>query len=411
MCLEKVVESGASIFSTDPSLEWRGNAQVTVSTVLWSKYEWLGTRSISGQRVSHIGWRLTEEIEACNPPTKLNNLLCDSFAGTELGSYGYIITREEAAELIALDPKNFEVIYPLFNSDDLNSQVNQQPTRCVINFREMSLAQAQEYPHCLSVLTERVKPYRDTLTKQARGEEGRKSDIPLTNFRGIELRDFPAEIARLALIIAEYHCDVLYHGQKDALQDFLLLDAQNWITCGWPLIFATGYEIAFAHTSFKWANLASHKAVCNGSDRRYFQSRGKVRRLFSPAENDASVVKKVDNINCLSRSCTQCLCRKGILGSTNKANALGMRSMQERAYEKRGEQYILIKSPPASGKSRALMFVALDKLANQGVKQAIIVVPEKSIGSSFADEPLTKCRSSVAPPVTRRARPAPASPT
>lgn len=77
-------------------------------------------------------------------------------------------------------------------------------------------------------------------------------------------------------------------------------------------------------------------------------------------------------------------------GSTNKANALGMRPMQERAYEKRGEQYLLIKSPPASGKSRALMFVALDKLANQGVKQAIIVVPEKSIGSSFADEPLTK---------------------
>jgi hypothetical protein len=76
-------------------------------------------------------------------------------------------------------------------------------------------------------------------------------------------------------------------------------------------------------------------------------------------------------------------------GNTNKANALGMRPMQERAYEKRGEQYLLIKSPPASGKSRALMFVALDKLANQGVKQAIIVVPEKSIGSSFADELLT----------------------
>ena len=77
-------------------------------------------------------------------------------------------------------------------------------------------------------------------------------------------------------------------------------------------------------------------------------------------------------------------------GSTTKANALGMRPMQERAYEKRGEQYLLIKSPPASGKSRALMFIALDKLANQGLKQAIIVVPEKSIGSSFADESLIK---------------------
>jgi len=77
-------------------------------------------------------------------------------------------------------------------------------------------------------------------------------------------------------------------------------------------------------------------------------------------------------------------------GSSTTANELGMRVMQERAYEKRGEQYLLIKSPPASGKSRALMFIALDKLHNQGLRQAIIVVPEKSIGSSFADEPLSK---------------------
>lgn len=77
-------------------------------------------------------------------------------------------------------------------------------------------------------------------------------------------------------------------------------------------------------------------------------------------------------------------------GASSKINAFGMRPMQERAYSKRGEQYLLIKSPPASGKSRALMFIALDKLHNQGLKQAIIVVPEKSIGGSFADEELTK---------------------
>ncbi|MEC8486027.1 MAG: DEAD/DEAH box helicase family protein, partial [Actinomycetota bacterium] len=76
-------------------------------------------------------------------------------------------------------------------------------------------------------------------------------------------------------------------------------------------------------------------------------------------------------------------------GASTKSNELGMRAMQERAYQKRGEQYLLIKSPPASGKSRALMFIALDKLENQGIKQAIVVVPEKTIGSSFADEPLS----------------------
>jgi len=82
--------------------------------------------------------------------------------------------------------------------------------------------------------------------------------------------------------------------------------------------------------------------------------------------------------------------RTGSTGASTKANSLGMRAMQERAYEKRGEQYLLIKSPPASGKSRALMFIALDKLHNQNIKKAIIVVPERSIGGSFADEPLSK---------------------
>ena len=64
-------------------------------------------------------------------------------------------------------------------------------------------------------------------------------------------------------------------------------------------------------------------------------------------------------------------------GRTARSNELEMRPMQERSWEKRGEQYLLIKSPPASGKSRALMFIVLDKLENQGLRQAVIVVPEK----------------------------------
>lgn len=77
-------------------------------------------------------------------------------------------------------------------------------------------------------------------------------------------------------------------------------------------------------------------------------------------------------------------------GVSGKINELGMRPMQELAYARRGEQFLLIKSPPASGKSRALMFIALDKVENQGLKQALIVVPEKSIGGSFSDEALTE---------------------
>ena len=76
-------------------------------------------------------------------------------------------------------------------------------------------------------------------------------------------------------------------------------------------------------------------------------------------------------------------------GASARVNELGMRPMQQRAYEQRGEQYLLIKSPPASGKSRALMFVALDKLERQGVRQALIVVPERAIGASFNNAALT----------------------
>ena len=70
-------------------------------------------------------------------------------------------------------------------------------------------------------------------------------------------------------------------------------------------------------------------------------------------------------------------------GQSSKLNALGMREMQEKVYQARDAQYLLLKAPPASGKSRALMFIALDKLLNQGLKKVIVAVPEKSIGGSF----------------------------
>ena len=77
-------------------------------------------------------------------------------------------------------------------------------------------------------------------------------------------------------------------------------------------------------------------------------------------------------------------------GESTKTNGLGMREMQARAFEKRNAQKLLIKAPPASGKSRALMFIALDKLYNQGIKKVIIAVPEKSIGASFRNTELSK---------------------
>ena len=77
-------------------------------------------------------------------------------------------------------------------------------------------------------------------------------------------------------------------------------------------------------------------------------------------------------------------------GSSATTNPHGMRAMQAKAYQARDAQYLLLKAPPASGKSRALMFIALDKLAHQDVKKVIVAVPERSIGGSFGTTPLTK---------------------
>lgn len=77
-------------------------------------------------------------------------------------------------------------------------------------------------------------------------------------------------------------------------------------------------------------------------------------------------------------------------GKSTNTNAMGMREMQAMAYEARNQKYLLIKAPPACGKSRALMFLALDKLQNQGIRRVVVAVPEKSIGRSFADTDLKK---------------------
>ena len=77
-------------------------------------------------------------------------------------------------------------------------------------------------------------------------------------------------------------------------------------------------------------------------------------------------------------------------GKSTNTNEMGMREMQSRAFEKRASKYLLVKAPPASGKSRALMFIALDKLINQGLSKVIVAVPERSIGSSFKDTDLSK---------------------
>ncbi len=313
-----------------------------------------------------------------------------------------------------------KVLGPLF-LDDLRAKLEEagDNQRMLLNLRtRMSKIRVFD-PACGSgnFLVIAYKELRaiEAVINTRRGEADRRSDIHKTNFRGIELRDFPSKIARLALVVAEYQCDVLYRGHKLALAEFLPLDKRNWITrgnalrldwlticqptgksvthraddllhapldqaevdfeneggetyiCGnppylgskwqsedhksdlraifgsrtsgwksldyvtgwlmkaadygthtnaatafvstnsicqgqqvpilWPLIFETGHEIAFAHTSFKWTNLASHNAGVIVIIVGISTTAGKVRRLFSPSENEEAISKQCDNIN------------------------------------------------------------------------------------------------------------------
>ncbi|VVS99937.1 Lactate dehydrogenase [Roseovarius sp. EC-HK134] len=340
------------------------------------------------------------------------------------GSMIQAVADEEERSVLGMHytsvPNILKVLNPLF-LDDLRAELEAagDNARKLANLRARMAKIRVFDPACgsgnfLVIAYKEMRAIEHEINKR-RGEPLRRTDIPLTNYRGIELRDFSAEIARLALIIAEYQCDVTYRGQKEALAEFLPLDAQNWITCGnalrldwlsvcpptgtgvkfqaddlfmspldqaqidfaneggetyicgnppylgstwqsteqkedlqrifegrtkswksldyvagwfmkaadyglhtptvsafvstnsicqgqqvpilWPLIFKTGHEIAFAHTSFKWANLASHNAGVTVAIVAISNHAGPVRKLFTLADDGGSVVKETDNIN------------------------------------------------------------------------------------------------------------------
>ncbi|MCA0045330.1 lactate dehydrogenase [Celeribacter sp. ASW11-22] len=134
-------------------------------------------------------------------------------------------------------PNILKVLNPLF-LDDLNAQLDAagDNKRKLDNLRKR-LSKIRVFDPACGSGNFLVIAYKEMRAIEAKinaycGEPDRRSEINIENFRGIELRDFPAEIARLALIIAEYQCDVTYRGQKDALAAFLPLDSKNWITQG-----------------------------------------------------------------------------------------------------------------------------------------------------------------------------------
>ncbi|ASM75555.1 lactate dehydrogenase (plasmid) [Pseudosulfitobacter pseudonitzschiae] len=157
------------------------------------------------------------------------------------GSMIQAVADEEERSVLGMHytsvPNILKVLNPLF-LDDLRAELEAagDNVRKLANLRARMAKIRVFDPACgsgnfLVIAYKEMRALEYEINKR-RGEPQRRTDIPLTNYRGIELRDFSAEIARLALIIAEYQCDVTYRGQKEALAEFLPLDAQNWITCG-----------------------------------------------------------------------------------------------------------------------------------------------------------------------------------
>ena len=172
---------------------------------------------------------------------KIGNLDWTKINPDIFGSMIQAVTDEEERGALGLHytsvPNILKVLNPLF-LDDLTARLEaagDSPQK-LLNLRKRMAKIRVFDPACgsgnfLVIAYKQMREIEFEINRR-RGETHRKSDIPLTNFRGIELRDFPAEIARLALIIAEYQCDVLYRGQKEALAEFLPLDAISWIVQG-----------------------------------------------------------------------------------------------------------------------------------------------------------------------------------
>ena len=157
------------------------------------------------------------------------------------GSMIQAVTDEDERSALGMHytsvPNILKVLNPLF-LDDLRAKLAEAGENKIklLNLRKRMAKIRVFDPACGSgnFLVIAYKQMRDIEFEinQRRNETHLKSSIPLTNFRGIELREFPAEVARLALIIAEYQADVVYRGQQNALAEFLPLDSSNWITSG-----------------------------------------------------------------------------------------------------------------------------------------------------------------------------------
>lgn len=161
--LDYVFGVGAVIFYAHQSFPWPGKASVTVSPLCITKSKWSGLVKLNDAVVRVINPYLYEGGFIEGKPLRLKANSNISFQGTVVHGTGFVLSEIEAAELIKKNSKNSEVITPYLRGEDFNSNPTQSPSAYVINFRDWPIEKAMEYPDCLSIVQDKVKPDRDKI--------------------------------------------------------------------------------------------------------------------------------------------------------------------------------------------------------------------------------------------------------
>lgn len=166
--LERLLEMDVTIPRAVSSQKWPGQANLEVAIVWMFSGAWGGMRVLDGEEVSDISAQLVVPGRVSGSPERLPANSGLSFQGSIVLGRGFVLSPEEASRLIKRDPRNNDVLFPYMNGQDLNSRWDLTPSRWVINFHDWSLDTAQDYPACLQIVRENVKPERDRLKREAR---------------------------------------------------------------------------------------------------------------------------------------------------------------------------------------------------------------------------------------------------
>ena len=179
----KQTESASTIYRAVPSQKWEGSASLEVAYVWLKKGQWQSEYLLDDKTVTGITPYLTIPGKAVGKPKKLAANRDKSFIGSYVLGMGFVLTPEEAQALIEKDPRNKDVLFPYLNGQDLNNNSDQSPSRWVINFHDWALDEehddpkkpkgrpyAADYPECLKIIRDKVKPERDKNKRKVRRE-------------------------------------------------------------------------------------------------------------------------------------------------------------------------------------------------------------------------------------------------